>query len=231
MADQISQKPLGPEGHRERLRERYEKSGRNALADYELLELLLTYAIPRVDTKPFAKALLQQFGSLVAVLQQPTERLIQINGVGPKTALFLKIIHSCLTRCTESAMEDRTTISGPEDIFAFIRLHIGPMASECVYALYLDNANRIVYHAEVSYGTVDRTAIYPREILKPALIHNATGLVLVHNHPAGDPIPSEDDLEMTKKIEETAASFDIKLIDHMIVTRIQAYSLKTGKLL
>ncbi len=224
-------KHLGPEGHRERLRKRFAKSGRNAMADYELLELLLTYALPRVDTKPLAKDLLHHYGTLLGVLQQPTERLMRVKDLGPQSALFLKLIHAFLTRSMEAAVENETKISGPEDIFAYIRLHLGARTRECIYALYLDTVNRVVYHSEVSSGTTDRTALYPREVLKPALVYEAVGLVLVHNHPDGLPVPSEEDHELTKKVESMVGTLGIRLIDHMIVTRTQAYSLKTGKLL
>jgi DNA repair protein RadC len=220
-----------PEGHRKRLRERFQKAGRNSFAEHELLELLLTYSIPRKDTKPAAKNLLHQFGSLIGVLQQPEERLTKIQGIGINTAFFLKIVHAYLTRCMESAIEEQSALKGPEDIFAYIRMNLGARTNECAYALYLDKANRIVHHAEIASGTVDKAAIYPREVLKPALVHNATGLVLVHNHPAGCPVPSEEDIRITKKIEDIAVSLGISLVDHLIVTRTQAYSLKTGKLL
>lgn len=218
-------------GHRTRLRERFLKAGRKALADYELLELLLTYSIPRVDTKQIAKALLDEFGNFINLLQQPQKRLNEINGIGPKTATFLKVVHSCLTRCMEAQVEDQASISGPEDIFAFVRLHLGERSREYIYALYLDEGRRIVHHSEVSAGTVNRSPLYPREILKPALMHDATGIILVHNHPEGQPVPSDADLNMTKKVEELAASFSIKLLDHIIVTKLQAFSIKTGKLL
>ncbi|RJP80880.1 MAG: DNA repair protein RadC [Desulfobacteraceae bacterium] len=227
----VSSKSLGSEGHRERLRKRFNKSGRNALADYELIELLLTYVMPRIDTKPFGKALLYQFETILSILQQPEENLMKVKGIGPQTAFFIKVVHACLTRCMESAVEIQTAITGPEDIFAFTRLHLGSQINECAYALYLDTANHIVHHSQVATGTVDRATIYPREVLKPALVNNATGLVLIHNHPSGQPIPSEKDLEITRMLEEVAAPLGIKLIDHMIVTRTQAYSLKTGKLL
>jgi len=222
---------LGPAGHRRRLRERFAKSGRNALADYELLELLLTYSRPRRDTKDIAKVLLHRFGNLLGVLQQPEQRLMEIKEVGPEVALFLKLVHAYLARCMEKAVEDHISVTGPEDIFDFVRLHLGSRTNECVYAIYLDDAKRILHHAEVTVGTVDQAPLYPRELLKPALIHNATGLVLVHNHPEGRPVPSEHDLEITRELERVAAPLGVKLIDHMIVTRMQAYSLRTGKLL
>ena len=224
-------KAEGPEGHRERLRERFQKAGRRGLADYELLELLLTYAVLRKNTKPMAKALLGRFETLLGVLQQPSRRLMEVLGIGQETALYLEVLHACLTRCTEAAVDDRAPVSGPEDIFTFIRLHLGPRTRECAYALYLDDARRICHHTEVAAGTVDRVPLYPREVLAPALIHGATGLILVHNHPEGRPVPSEQDLEMTRRVEAAAGSLGIELLDHLIVTRLQAYSVKTGKLL
>ena len=157
--------------------------------------------------------------------------LLDIKGIGPETATFIHLIQACLTRATEAAVEHRETVSKPEDIFTFVRLHLGPNSAECLHALYLDDARHVVHHKEVARGTVDRLPVYPREVLKPALIHNATGLILVHNHPDGQPVPSESDLELTKKIEDLSIMFDIKLVDHMIVTKFQAYSIKTGKLL
>lgn len=224
-------KESGSKGHRERLRLRFIKSGRNAMEDYELLELLLTYVIPRIDTKPLAKKLLNNFGSLIAVLQQPYEQLSQVAGIGPKSALMLKVVHAFLTRSMESAVENLKSISGPEDIFAYVRLHLGSRDREYVYALYLDGAKKIVNHCEVASGTIDRTSIYLRELLKPAFMVDAVGLVLVHNHPNGQPVPSEEDHHITKKIESLVKPLGIHLVDHMIVTRTQAYSLKTGKLL
>jgi DNA repair protein RadC len=222
---------IGPAGHRKRLRERFSKTGRTALADYELLELLLTYVIPRVDTKPIAKALLQQFGTILGVLQQPEHGLQKVNGVGKETILFLKAIHGCLTRCMGIEVEQQPSITGPEDIFAFVRMHLGMQQNEIVYALYLDSANHIIHHCEVASGTVDKSSLYPREVLKPALIYNATGVILVHNHPAGQPIPSEEDLNRTRELENVTAPVGVKLIDHLIITRTQAFSIKTGKLI
>jgi DNA repair protein RadC len=220
-----------PAGHRKRLRERFLRSRREGLPDYELLELLLTYTLPRINTKPIAKALLHKFGTIVNVFQQPNERLQEIHGIGLKTITFFRVFQDCLTRCMEVQVESQRSISSPEDLFAFVRMHLGSRSVECIYALYLNQAQRIVHQTEVATGTVDRTPFYPRELLKPALIYNATGMILVHNHPEGQPVPSDLDLEMTRKLENSASLFDIKLLDHLIVTQEQAYSIKTGKLL
>jgi DNA repair protein RadC len=110
-------------------------------------------------------------------------------------------------------------------------MHLGPVSTECLFALYLDDIRHVVHHQEVAKGTVDRLPLFPREVLKPALIHGATGIILVHNHPDGQPVPSENDLSLTAKIEDLSSMFDIKLLDHLIVTKLQAYSIKTGQLL
>lgn len=225
------EKYKNPSGHRQRLRDRFLRSGREGFPDYELLELLLTYSLPRINTKPLAKALLHEFGTIVNVFKQPNERLQEIQGIGPKTITFFRVFQDCLTRCMEVQVENQQSISGPEDLFAFVRMHLGSRTTECIYVLYLNQARRIIHQTEVAAGTVDRAPFYPRELLKPALILNATGMILVHNHPEGQPVPSDLDLEMTRKLEDLAALFDIKLLDHLIVTQQQAYSIKTGKLL
>jgi DNA repair protein RadC len=218
-------------GHRERLRQRLLKAGRNAFADYELLELLLTYAIPRKDTKPIAKRLLKRFGSFAAVFDQPRERLLEIKGVGPQTCTFLFAIREFMVRYLEQEVEYAKTISSPEDIAKFVRTHLGTAQRECLMILYLNDANRLAHHVIVSEGTVDRAPFYPREILKTAFLRDATGLIMVHNHPSGDPIPSENDLKITSRLKKLAAEFEIEVHDHLIVTPHKAFSLKTGRLL
>ena len=218
-------------GHRERLRQRLLKAGRQAFADYELLELLLTYAIPRKDTKPIAKKLLRQFGSFAAVFDQPRERLSEIEGVGPQTCIFLFAIREFMVRYLEQEVEYAKTISSPEDIAEFVRTHLGTAQRECLMILYLNDANRLAHHVIISEGTVDRASFYPREILKTAFLRDATGLIMVHNHPSGDPIPSENDHRITSRLEKLAAEFEIEVHDHLIVTPHKVFSLKTGRLL
>ena len=178
-----------PAGHRKRLRDRFLRSRREGLPDYELLELLLTYSIPRINTKPIAKALLHKFGTIVNVFEQPNERLEEIKGIGPNTITFFRVFQDCLTRCMEVQIENQRSISCPEDLFAFVRMHLGSRTAECIYALYLNQARRIVHQTEVAAGTVDRTPFYPRELLKPALIHNATGMILSTITQRGIPCP------------------------------------------
>jgi DNA repair protein RadC len=218
-------------GHRSRLRARLLKAGREALADYELLELLLTYALPRKETKTLAKNLIERFGSFAAVLDQPRERLLEVKFLGPEAATFLLAVRSAMTRYFEQGVEHAETISSPEDVASFVRIHIGANQRECLTVLCLNDANRLLHHVTVIEGTVDRAPFYPREILKAALLHNATALIMVHNHPSGDPVPSENDHAITAKLRELAAEFSIRLHDHLIVTPRNTFSFTTGKLI
>jgi DNA repair protein RadC len=167
-------------GHRSRLRARLLKAGREAFADYELLELLLAYALPRKETKTLAKSLVERFGSFAAVLDQPRERLLEVKYVGPQTVTFLLAIRSSMARYFEQGIEHAETISTPEDVANFVRVHIGSNQRECLTILCLNDANRLLHHVTIIEGTVDRAPFYPREILKAALLHNATGLIMVH---------------------------------------------------
>jgi len=218
-------------GHRSRLRERFKKAGRQAFADHELLELLLAYAIPRKDTKLLAKRLIEQFGSFAAVIDQPREHLMEIDGIGDQTSIFLSTVRASLTRYLEQKVENARTISKPEDVAEFLRIHLGANQRECLMILCLNDANRLVHHDTVIEGTVNKAPFYPREIIKTALVHNATGLIMVHNHPSGDPTPSENDHRITGMMEELVKEFNITFHDHLIVTPRCAFSLKTGKII
>jgi DNA repair protein RadC len=219
------------QGHRHRLRERFNKSGRQSLADYELLEMLLTYSIPRKDTKKLSKNLINQFGSYAAVFDQPRKRLLEVEGIGPETATFLFAIRASMVRYFEQLAEHEDTISTPEDIANFLKLHAGANQRECLLLLCLNDANKLTHHAIILEGTIDRVPFYPREIMKSAFDHNATKIIIVHNHPSGEPTPSENDHHITDQLEKIASDFSIKLLDHMIATPRQIFSLKTGRLL
>lgn len=218
-------------GHRARLRARLQKAGRSAFADHELLELLLTYSIPKKDTKTIAKDLIDRFGSFASIFDQPEEKLIAVKGIGPYTATYFQVIREFMVRYLEQEVEYAQAISSPEDIANFIRTHLGANQRENLMILCLNDGNKLLHHENVIEGTVDRAPFYPREILKTALIYNATALIMVHNHPSGDPVPSENDHKITSRLESLAHEFDINLYDHLIVTPRNAYSIKTGKLL
>ena len=196
-----------------------------------MLELLLTYSISRKDTKKRAKDLINKFGSFAAVFDQPRKRLLEIKGIGSETVTFLLAVRASMVRYFEQHAENADTISTPEDLDKFVKLHIGANQRECLLLLCLNDANKLVHHVIVIEGTVDRAPFYPREIMKSALDHNATKIILVHNHPSGEPTPSENDHRITAQLEKIVAEFSIKLLDHLIVTPRQAFSLKTGRLL
>jgi DNA repair protein RadC len=191
-------------GHRSRLRERFGKAGRKALADYELLELLLIYSIPRKDTKPLAKRLIKQFGSFAAVIDQPRERLLQVDGIGDQTFVFLSTVRASFARYLEQIVKKTKTITKPEDVAEFLRIQLGANQREGLMILCLNDAKRLIHHDMVIEGTVNKAPFYPREIIKTALMHNATGLIMVHNHPSGDPTPSENDHRITGMMEDGA---------------------------
>lgn len=206
------------------------RAGRGAFEDYELLELLLAYAIPRKDTKPIAKRLIERFGSFAAVMDQPRERLLEVDGIGPQATTLLLAVRAAMVRYLEQEAEQVQRIAGPEDVAEFVRGHLGSNQRECLMILCLNDANRLVHHSVVIEGTVDRTPFYPREILRAALAHDATSLILAHNHPSGDPKPSRSDHDITRRLEAVAKEFEIRVLDHLVVTSRAAFSLKSGKL-
>lgn len=168
---------------------------------------------------------------LLQFFDQPRKRLLEIKGIGPEAATFLLAIRASMVRYFEQNAESADTISTPEDIAKFIKLHIGSNQRECLLLLCLNDANKLVHHVIVIEGTVDRAPFYPREIMKSTLDHNATKIILVHNHPSGEPTPSENDHRITVQLEKIATEFSIELLDHLIATPRQAFSLKTGRLL
>lgn len=217
-------------GHRERLRRRLLKAGRESFEDYELLELLLSYAIPRVDTKPLAKRLIERFGSLAEVLDQAPERLLEVDGVGPQAATLLGVLRAAMVRYQEQRLEGARKIRGAEAVAAFARGELGAEPRECLMVLCLNDGGRLVHHEVVIEGTVDRVPFYPREALRAALLHDATALFLVHNHPSGDPLPTDHDRRIVARLEEIAAPFEIRIEDHLVVTPRAAFSVKEGRL-
>ena len=225
----IGPKATPCKGHRRRLRERFRAVGRRGLADHEMLELLLAYAVPRRDTKPLAKALLRSFGSFSAVLDQPSEKIEAVSGIGPDSAMLVNLVRCCVERYFERGLMKARRIESADDIARFVRAHLGPEQRECVMLLCLNDENRLIHHAKVAEGTANRVALYPREVVREALLHNATGLILIHNHPAGGAVPSEHDHRVTKRIQELASQLEIRFLDHLVVGQDRTFSLLTGK--
>lgn len=226
---------LNPEahyhGHRERLRQRFRDNGDTALADYEILELLLFRLIPRRDTKPIAKALLDRFGSLGGVFGAPPALLQEINGVGESVALDLKLISSVAQRMLKSEIRGKQVLSSWSSVIAYCHAAMAHEAREQFRILFLDKRNALIADEVQGYGTVDHTPVYPREVVKRALELSATAIILVHNHPSGDPTPSRADIDMTKTIIDTAAPLGIAIHDHIVIGKNGHVSFRALRLL
>ena len=218
-------------GHRERLKARFRDSGADALADYELLELILFAAVPRRDTKPIAKALLARFGTFPEVLAAAEARLMEVPGVGASVALHLKIVHAAAKRQAQAAVRDRPLLSSWSSVIEYCRVAMAYEEKEQFRILFLDKKNALIADEVQQTGTVDHTPVYPREVVKRALELSATAIVLVHNHPSGDPTPSRADIQMTKTIVDIAAPLGIAVHDHIIVGRNGTVSFKGLKLI
>ena len=213
-------------GHRERLRERVANGGFAALHDYEALELHLFRTFPRGDVKPLAKALLARFGSLSGVLSAPMEELRQVKGVGEACAMDLKLVHELTQRIGLQALSKRTVIASWSALLAYVQVALKHEPREQFRVLFLDRKNQLIADETMSEGTVDHAPVYPREIVRRALELSASAVILVHNHPSGDPTPSSQDVEMTRAIVEAARPLRISVHDHLVVGREGVASFK-----
>ncbi|MCB1476804.1 MAG: DNA repair protein RadC [Rhodobiaceae bacterium] len=218
-------------GHRERLRKRLREAGAAALPDYELLELLLFSMIPRKDVKPLAKQLLARFGSFGGVIAAPRKLLEEFDGIGETTADYFAVIHAAAERMARGEIAQRTVLSSWNAVIDYCRTAMAFAEKEQFRILFLDKKNALIADEVQQTGTVDHTPVYPREVVKRALELSATAIVLVHNHPSGDPAPSNADIEMTRQLADIAKPLGIALHDHIIVGRHGHASLKAMKLI
>ncbi len=218
-------------GHRQRLRERFMEAGGQALADYELMELLLFRAIARRDVKPLAKALIDRFGSFAEALAARPERLREIAGLGESAIVELKITEAAARRLARGAIEKRTVLSSFSAVMDYCRTAMAYADREEFRVLFLDNRNALIADEVQGVGTVNHTPVYPREVVRRALELGSTALILAHNHPSGDPTPSAADIRMTKEIIAIAQPFGIAVHDHLIVGRHGQASFKGLKLI
>lgn len=214
-------------GHRDRLRERFIKGGPEALADYELLELYLFNSIRQGDVKPTAKALIAKFGSFAEAVSAPVERLVEVKGVGPKTALDLQIIKAAATKLGQESILGRPVLSSWTALLDYCRSAMQFEGTEQFRVLFLDRKNRLIADEVLGRGTIDRAPVYPREIIKRALELESTALILTHNHPSGDPTPSQSDIDITKEIVQACKAIRVSVHDHLIIGRENIASFKT----
>lgn len=212
--------------HRLRLKEKFVGSGVDAFHDYEVLELLLTYAIPRRDLKPLAKELLTQFGSLKGVLDAQSGDLEQIKGIGLHTALLIKLIKDVAALYLKERAKEKAQISCTRELFDYCQTAMGGLKDEQFRVIYLDAQNRIIDVETIQDGIVNQAVVYPRKVLEKALRRKASAIILVHNHPSGHVKPSEADIRLTRTIQETARMLDILVHDHIIIGENRFFSFR-----
>jgi DNA repair protein RadC len=218
-------------GHRERLRGRFRDAGPDAVSDYELLELLLFRVFRQGDVKPLAKALIEKFGSFAEVIAAPQTRLLEVKGLGDACVTELKIVQAAATRLLRGAVKKRPMLSSWSSVLDYCRTAQAFAEREQFRVLFLDKRNQLIADEIQQIGTIDHTPVYPREVVKRALELSATAVILVHNHPSGDPTPSRADIQMTQQIISIASPLGISVHDHLIVGKEGHASLKGLKLI
>lgn len=218
-------------GHRERVRKKFLENGFNGLEDYEVLELLLFYVIPRKDTKAIAKELIKKFKTLANVLKADTLELKTVNGLGDVAITFLKMMGALPEKIYEDKLknqklikDDKNKITDKEVLLSFLRNKIGYEDVEKFYVIYLSSSNEVIAFEESSSGTLDRSSIYPREIYKRVIMENAKSIIIAHNHPSGNTCPSKCDIDITNEITKGLKNFGALLLEHIIITRDSYFS-------
>ncbi len=218
-------------GHRERLRQRFLKGGHEPMPEYELLELLLFNAIPRIDVKPLAKRLLAEFGDLNSVIAASKHRVLQVEGANDWVYYHLRVVEAFGHRMAQAQVMKRDVMSSWEDLVTYCRTAMAHREIEQFRVLYLDRKNVLIADEEQARGTVDHVPVYPREVVKRALELNASSIILVHNHPSGDPTPSKSDITMTERIQDACSTLGILVHDHVIIGKKEEFSFGSSGLL
>jgi len=219
------------EGHRRRLRDKFLQSGLAGFHDYEIIELLLTLGTPRKDCKQIAKQAIKKFRGLRGVFDATIEDLQQINGIGPSNAFGLKLFQSVSERLAKEKIPEKITLDSSKAVADYLQKSIGYKQKEHFVALYLDSRNRLISEETISIGTVNASLIHPREVFNPAIRLLSTQVIIAHNHPSGDVIPSPEDVALTRQLQEAAKIFGIELIDHIIVVKYNHSSLREQNLM
>ena len=218
-------------GHRERLRDRFRDAGADALSDYELLEMVLFRALPRRDVKPLAKALITKFGSFAETVHAPETLLKEVSGLGDSAIIEIKLIAATASRVAKGQVKQKTVLSSWSTVIDYCRASMAFADKEQFRILFLDKRNQLIADELQQVGTIDHTPVYPREVVKRALELSATAIILVHNHPSGDPTPSTADIQMTKSIMSISSPLGISVHDHIIVGKNGHASLKGLRLM
>ncbi len=218
-------------GHRSRLRQKITEHGPTALKDYELLELLLTYSIPRADTKPLAKNLLEHFKTLQTMFLADRQKLSKVKGIGESTLCFFSVIHEICCRIAREEIANEVLLNSPEKVINYCRLRMAGLSYEQFRVLFLNRKNKLISDETLQSGTIDKAAIFPRELVKRAIEVGAGAIILVHNHPSGDPTPSKADIESTINVQKAANLMEIYLYDHIIIGRNTHYSMRSNKII
>jgi DNA repair protein RadC len=213
-------------GHRKRLKERYEKAGMGGLQDYEILELLLFYAIPQGDVKARAKELLKRFGSLKGVLDADLKALREVPGIGEHSSLFFRVVRDVRTLYLRQGAELKDQISSTKELIDYCLASMGGLKDEHFAVIYLNARNRIIQVETIQEGIVNQAVVYPRKVLEKALKHKASAIILVHNHPSGHVRPSDADIRLTRVLQDAARVMDIVLHDHLIVGENRFFSFR-----
>jgi len=216
-------------GHRERIKNKFQKEGLKPFLDHEVLELLLTYSIPRKDTKKLAWNLLKTFGSLSGVLEASNFELQKVKGLGPHSAMHINIVRELITRFTYDKVENRFRVFNQEDLYRYCMTHLQNKKQECFEILFLDIKLRLIAAETLAQGNVDSASVSPRRIVELVLKHGAKNIICVHNHPSGDPDPSGEDQFMTKNLKEVLNILSVRVLDHIIVGAGKIYSLESKK--
>jgi len=217
--------------HRKRLRHRFLDGGPAAMPDYELLEMILFRAIPRQDVKPLARQLLDKFGDFNRVISAPPERLRDVHRVGDAVVTELKLVAAAAERLARSKVLKKDAISSWDALLDYCHTSMAHRDTEQFRVLYLDRKNILIADEEQAEGTVDHVPVYPREIAKRALELNASALILVHNHPSGDPTPSQSDIDMTRQVERACDALSLTLHDHLVIGKSKEVSFRAQGLL
>ena len=228
--DKLKQSKPSYIGHRQRIKTKYEKSGLNGWLDYEVLELVLSYAIPQKDTKSIARELLSRFKSINGILDADNRDLQSINGISKHTALFLNLLKDVSVLYMEKRMFGRDLLSSPQVVYDYLKISLKGLMDEGFKMLFLDNRNQLIAMETLKNGTVNQAIVFPRKIVERALYHNAVGVIIAHNHPSGSLEPSQEDQEVTKDIREALKTVDITLLDHIIIGGNEFFSFRENQI-